>query len=53
MDVLEYERMVDKFELIRDAEIGARQLEDGLGIPHEKVRERLKKRRLTLGDIES
>jgi len=44
MDVSEYERMVDKFELIRDIEIATKQLKDGLGIPHEQARKRLKER---------
>jgi antitoxin YefM len=44
MDVTEYERMVDKFELIKDIEIATKQLEDGHGIPHEQVRKRLKQR---------
>jgi hypothetical protein len=44
MDVSEYERMVDKFELIRDIEIATKQLNDGLGMSHEQVRKRLKER---------
>ena len=44
MDVSEYERMVDKFELIKDIEVATKQLNDGLGIPHERVRKRLKER---------
>lgn len=41
MDVSEYERMVDKFELVKDIETATKQLDDGKGIPHEQVRKRL------------
>jgi len=44
MDVSEYERMVDKFELIKDVETATKQLKNGHGIPHEQVRKRLKER---------
>ena len=44
MDVSEYERMVDKFELIQDVEIATRQIDDGKGIPHKPAYKRLKNR---------
>lgn len=44
MDVSEYERMVDKFELIQDIEIATRQIDDGQGVPHKQAYKRLKNR---------
>jgi prevent-host-death family protein len=44
LDVGEYERMMEKTELIRDIQIGMQQIDDGKGIPHDQVRARLKKR---------
>lgn len=44
MDVSEYERMVDKFELIQDIEIATRQIDDGQGVPNKQAYKRLKNR---------
>ena len=44
LDVAEYERMVEKFDLIRDIEVATKQVEEGKGIPHEQARKRLKGR---------
>jgi prevent-host-death family protein len=44
IDVSEYERMIDKFELIKDIEIASRQISEGQGIDHSKVIKKLKNR---------
>jgi prevent-host-death family protein len=44
IDVSEYERMIDKFELIKDIEIASRQIFEGQGIDHSKVIKKLKNR---------
>jgi antitoxin YefM len=44
LDVSEYERMIDKFELINDIEIATKQISDGQGISHELARKRVKGR---------
>ena len=44
LDVSEYERMVDKFELINDIETATKQIDEGRGIAHEKARKHLKSR---------
>jgi len=44
MDVSEYERMIDKFELIREIETSTKQINDGQGIPHDLAYKRLKNR---------
>jgi antitoxin YefM len=44
LDVSEYERMVDKYELVRDVEAAIKEIEDGGGIPHAQVYKRLKER---------
>jgi prevent-host-death family protein len=44
LDVAEYERMIDSLELINDIELATRQIDEGKGMPHEKVRKRLKGR---------
>ena len=44
LDVSEYERMIDKFELINDIETATKQIDEGRGIAHEKVRKHLKSR---------
>ena len=44
LDVSEYERMVDKFELLDDIETAIQQLDSGKGIPHETAKQWFKKR---------
>jgi antitoxin YefM len=44
LDVSEYERMVDKFELINDIELAAKQISEGQGISNEQARKRVKSR---------
>jgi len=44
LDVSEYERMIDKLELINDIETATKQIDEGLGIAHDKVRKQLKSR---------
>jgi prevent-host-death family protein len=44
LDVLEYERMIDKFELINDIELAAKQISEGQGISNEQARKRVKSR---------
>jgi antitoxin YefM len=44
LDVSEYERMVDKFELINDIETATKQIDEGRGIAHEKARKHLQSR---------
>jgi prevent-host-death family protein len=44
LDVSEYERMVDKFELINDIEIATKQIGEGQVISHEQARKRVKSR---------
>ena len=44
LDVGEYERMMDKLELIDDIELATRQLDEGKGIDNKQVRARLKGR---------
>lgn len=44
IDVTEYERLVDKFELIKDIEIASKQISEGQGINHSKVVKKLKNR---------
>ena len=40
----EYEALVDEVEFLREIALAERQLEEGLGIPHEEVVESLKAR---------
>jgi prevent-host-death family protein len=44
VDVAEYERMLDKFELIGDIEVATKQIEDGRGLSHAEAHKRLKAR---------
>jgi antitoxin YefM len=44
LDVSEYERMVDKFELINDIELATKQIGEGQGISSEQARKRVKGR---------
>ena len=44
LDVSEYERMIDKFELINDIETATKQIDEGRSIAHEKARKHLKSR---------
>jgi antitoxin YefM len=44
LDVGEYERLIEKTELIGDIQIGMQHIDDGKGIPHDQIRARLKKR---------
>jgi PHD/YefM family antitoxin component YafN of YafNO toxin-antitoxin module len=40
----DYEALLDEVELLRNVALAERQIEDGLGIPHEEVVERLTER---------
>ncbi|MFH1762245.1 MAG: type II toxin-antitoxin system Phd/YefM family antitoxin, partial [bacterium] len=44
LDVSEYERMVDKFELIKEIETAAKQIDAGQGISHKQALRHLKDR---------
>jgi len=41
VDVGEYQRMVEELELLRDIHTAEKQLAEGLGIEHEKVRQQV------------
>ena len=41
LDVSEYERIMDKLELIEDIDVATAQIKQGHGIPHDEVRKRL------------
>lgn len=41
MDVGEYEKLMDRIEILQDVETAERQLEEGQGIAHAKVKKQL------------
>ncbi len=41
LDVAVYERLVEELEVLRDIRLAERQLDEGLGIPHDEVKERV------------
>ena len=44
IDVSEYEAMVDKIEVLEDIKLAEAQIQDGLGISHKHVKNRISKR---------
>jgi prevent-host-death family protein len=44
LDVSEYERIVEKLELIQDIETATKQIDENKGIPHKQAYKRLKER---------
>ncbi len=41
LDVAVYERLVEELEVLRDIRLAERQLDEGLGIPHDEVKARV------------
>lgn len=44
LGVTEYERMVDKIEILEDVKLAEKQIRDGFGLAHSNVKKRFSKR---------